>query len=78
MLTHDQIIASVQSAFLPLSCEVKIWDFDGKLRFKISENGTHIVRTDEVALDYAKDAELLASVLSNVRARIQSKGYVLH
>jgi hypothetical protein len=77
MLTHDQIITSVQNAFLPLSCDAKIWDFDGKLRFKISENGLHVVRMDEVDLRYACDEELLASVLNTVRDRIQSKGYIL-
>jgi hypothetical protein len=77
MLTHDEIIASVQNAFLPLCCDAKIWDFDAKLRFKISENGQHVVRMDEVAMDYAQDEELLASVLNIVRTRIQSKGYVL-
>lgn len=78
MLTHDQIIASVQNAFHPLCCDAKIWDFDAKLRFKISENGSHVVRMDEVDLRYASDAELLTSVLNTVRARIQSKGYILN
>lgn len=77
MLTHDEIIASVQSAFLPLNCDAKIWDFDAKLRFRISENGHYTVRTDEVDLSYASDKELLSSILKTVRARVASKGYVL-
>jgi hypothetical protein len=76
-LSYEEIIASVQQAFLPLSCDVKIWEFDAKLRFKILVNGHNIIRTDEVALDYARDAELLSAILGNVRARVQSKGYVL-
>jgi hypothetical protein len=77
MLTDEEIIASVKHAFLPLACDAQIWDFDSKLRFKITENGRHVVRTDEVALNCARDRELLASVVRRVREGVQRKGYVL-
>ncbi len=78
MLTNDEIIASVKSAFLPLSCDAQIWDYDSKLRFRIRDYGTHIVRMDEVPLFCAQDEELLQSVLQRVRQRVQSKGYRLN
>jgi hypothetical protein len=77
MLTNQEIITTVKDAFLPLSCVAEIWDYDLKLKFRISDTNNGVVRMDEVALHLVQDKEILETIVQRVRARIQDKGYVL-
>jgi hypothetical protein len=78
MLANHEIIAAVRTAFLPLQCVAEIWDYDSTLKFRISDNRSATVRSDEVALYLVQDKEILESILHRVRKRIQDKGYLLH
>lgn len=78
MLTNDQIVSKIESSFMPFRCVAEIWDYDSKLRFKVfDEKDQVIVEMPSVVLSGIRQESHLDNILSQVRLRIQDKGYAL-
>lgn len=78
MLTNDEIVARVRSAFSPLRCAAEIRDHNAKLRFRVfddKDNG--IFRMPAIMLNEIRDEKQLEQVLQGVRSRLLGKGFAL-
>ncbi|MEX0734086.1 MAG: hypothetical protein WD051_05560 [Steroidobacteraceae bacterium] len=79
MKTNEQICAAVEGAFSPLNCVAEIWDYEQKLRFRVSDatNETVLTCPNEVLANLRDDTALTA-FLQNVRAEVEDNGYTLN
>jgi len=79
MKTNEQICAVVEGAFSPLNCVAEIWDYEQKLRFRVSDamNETVLSCPSEVLANLRADAALTA-FLQDVRAEVEANGYTLN
>jgi hypothetical protein len=78
MLTHQQITAKVESAFLPLRCVVQITNDGRKLRFKVFNRQDKVVLSMRgVVLSEMRQEKQLDAVLHFGRSRIRAKGFAL-
>lgn len=78
MLTNDQIVYKVEGSFKPFRCVAEIWDYDSKLKFKVfSKQDQGIIEMQNIVLSGIRQESSLNNILSQVRLRIQDKGYTL-
>jgi len=78
MRTNDEIKAIVEGTFRPLCCFAEIWHYQEKLRFQVSDsNGQAVLTHKQVILDHVREDGGLVSLIEEMRARIEEKGYSL-
>ncbi len=78
MLSTDEIRAAIEKAFQPLRCVAEIWDYDQKLRVKVSDaKDRGIVEIPNLILREVREKSNLKSVLSSARSVVEEKGFRL-
>ena len=77
-LELETALDSIRGAFKPLRCTVEDWDYRQKVRFRVfSPNDEPLLRVDEALASRVCDPEGLSFIVSEARARLQSRGYTL-
>ena len=77
VLTDDYIKATVEAAFRPLRCVVKL-DYDVTLSFRVFDaNNKGVLRCGNLPLDDLRDEERLKSNLLEFRERLKQRGFRL-
>lgn len=77
-LLVSSAIEILESAFLPLKCSVKSYDFDRKLRFKIfSSENISVLDCLELSSDLATNPSRLLWVIENTRKEIVDQKILL-
>jgi hypothetical protein len=78
MLTNEEVICKIESAFKPLRCVAEIWDYDQQVRFRVFDNEDRAVVTfPRESLSSLRNEVALAAVLSSARSAVQRKGFRL-
>jgi hypothetical protein len=78
MLTNQQIIARVETAFLPIRCVADVANDGQTLRFKVfSRQGKVILSMRGMAVSEMREQKQLDAMLYCARSRIRAKGFVL-
>src|SRR5437667_237732 len=64
MLSHEEITARIERAFLPLRCVAEIWDNGQSLRFQVFDaNDNSVLRIRALRLDELRDEKQLEQAL---------------
>jgi hypothetical protein len=81
MLTDDEIkgiMGRIESAFKPLRCVAKDWDYKEKLKFRVfDDNDQVILEREKITLRSLKDRSTFQDVIEQARAEVQARGFVL-
>ena len=78
MLSHEEITARIERAFLPLRCVAEIWDNGQSLRFQVFDaNDNSVLRIRALRLDELRDEKQLEQALQLARSRIRAQGLYL-
>ncbi len=74
MLSNEDIISRLKKAFLPYRCEVEVWDYDHKLRFKVFDTtDVSLLAMPEVILSNVRDSDSLNSLIADAQQKLDRR-----
>lgn len=77
MLTNEEVIRKIESAFKPLRCVAEIWDYDHQVRFRVFDKDRAVVTFPQESLSSLRNEVALAAVLRSARSTVQKNGFRL-
>ena len=78
MMTDQQILSAVHTAFAPLRCTAEIWDNGQMLRLPVVDSKDNVVvACQKQVLGAVRHVESLRAFLEMLRAQAQAKGHRL-
>lgn len=77
MLTNEEVLTTIENAFVPLRTVAEVWDYNAKVRFRVFDQSKGaIVSMSHLVLSKVSEKENLNSILAQVRAHLCSKGHL--